>query len=266
MRFLLSLLAVPLLVSASSSGGLSGISLVRSASGIVGRQSASACDTSCSSASDEAALQAFAACSASDITCLCTSAAALSSTCLQCMLTNDGVTEAELQAECSAGASATAPSGTTPTSAAPTSIGVCTSECSSATDLAAYNQVQVSSSVVTYAYQQCNATDVPCLCAALALLSSSCSTCVETTFQITQAELNSVCSSGGGSVTSTGSGATNTGSSGGPSVSGAANSGVPGSGGPSPSTPTSPPKSAAERVTLGCAVGAMVFGVMVVLA
>ncbi|KZO97054.1 hypothetical protein CALVIDRAFT_526982 [Calocera viscosa TUFC12733] len=250
MRVLLSLsfLVLPLLASASNLS-------------LSSRQSASACVTTCSSASDTTALSQFAVCSSTDLSCLCTTTSQLSSACLQCILGNDGVTQAEYAAECSAAASGgsvtpTLPAGgSTPTLGAsapadtsgpsPPDGGSCQSSCSGS-DATAYSQ-----------FEQCTLYDLTCICSSVPGLSSTCTTCIATAIQITPAQLATFCSAPGVSLTSTNPAAAST-------RSGSGSAAGSGSGSALPSSPSGQGKSAAGRVAVGGVLG-MVLGAMVVL-
>ncbi|KZT59002.1 hypothetical protein CALCODRAFT_516416 [Calocera cornea HHB12733] len=157
----------------------------------------SSCATSCSSASDQSALNTGAQCAETDTTCQCNALAQLSSGCLTCELNAVGLTQSQYQAACSGGAGGS-PSysfvGGTPTSSAssssPTSgsgangftVASCNPSCSSTADQTAITQGNA-----------CSATDVSCACTAFAAMDSTCRSCILSANGLSQTDLNSQC-------------------------------------------------------------------------
>ncbi|KZO95297.1 hypothetical protein CALVIDRAFT_538436 [Calocera viscosa TUFC12733] len=172
------------------------------------------CATSCTSSSDQSALNAGAACAETDTTCQCNALAKLSSGCLTCELSVSGLSQQEYQAACAASPSSlsfTGAGGSSPTSTSAASsssptgssssgngftVASCSTSCSSSADQTAINQGNA-----------CSATNVACACNAFNAMDSTCRSCILTANGLTQTDLNSQCvsASSQGSASSTAS-------------------------------------------------------------
>ncbi|EJU04659.1 hypothetical protein DACRYDRAFT_20320 [Dacryopinax primogenitus] len=176
---------------------------------LISKRQTEQCTGACSG--DTNTLNAMAACASSGSAdpigsgeCICQQMALLSSGCETCILNEDQITPADWAQTCAQLSSL--PPSVLSTAAGSTSTGsssVCTSQCSSAGD----------ASGVT-ALLSCSTEDTACLCSAASGLSSTCLSCVLTYANLTQSQMEQICSSGtiagGPSGTSTAGNAANT--------------------------------------------------------
>jgi len=156
---------------------------------LIARQG-TACANGCTSASDQAALQAIEACDPTNLACFCAGWNQLGQdpSCAPCLQEID--VTGYLAQECASGNLPTGVASATGTASAAgatetgnTDIAQCESSCTSSSDQAALAQIQTTTC----------AQDAACVCTTLESLSSGCMTCILTTEYLTVDDLHSEC-------------------------------------------------------------------------